>query len=172
MTCAAETPSASASRRNGRPSAIAGCAIIRASWPPPMTASVGADTRTGYRRGRRRGPARCAVRRSEDGDGAELETEPLAAHGGDQVRVAAVVADLAADPAQVDVDGLRGGPEPRRPDVLHELVAADDGARVGDELVEEVVLLARHLHLLLATPHTAGLGVDSDVLNLDHKQNV
>ena len=43
MTWAAETPSDSASRRSGSPIAIAGCAIIRASCPPPwMTARVGA----------------------------------------------------------------------------------------------------------------------------------
>src|SRR5690349_19346941 len=46
MTCAAETPSASASSRSGIPSAAAGSASIRASWPPPMTATVGASSVT------------------------------------------------------------------------------------------------------------------------------
>src|SRR5690349_6546861 len=104
MTCAAETPSASASSRSGRPSAIAGCAIIRASWPPPMTASVGADTRTGYRPPPGRRAARARRAGSGDRDRPELEPQALAADRRDQVRMPAVVADLAADPAQVHVD--------------------------------------------------------------------
>ena len=46
ITCAALTPGASASSRSGIPSAAAGSAIIRASWPPPMTATVGASARS------------------------------------------------------------------------------------------------------------------------------
>ena len=53
MTCAAETPSASASRRSGMPMAAAGSAIIRASWPPPMhRRRWGPRGATGWTRGR------------------------------------------------------------------------------------------------------------------------
>src|ERR1041384_2906402 len=109
MTWAAETPSASASIRRGMPIAAAGSAIIRASWPPPITARVGASTPETLR-----------------GVVLGLEPQSLAADGGDQAWVPAVVAELAAYPAEVDVDGLRRGPERRVPHLAHQLVAAHD----------------------------------------------
>ena len=47
MTWAAETPSASASSRSGIPIAAAGSASMRASCPPPITATVGARSLRG-----------------------------------------------------------------------------------------------------------------------------
>ena len=62
---AAETPGASASSRRGRPRAAAGSASIRASCPPPMTATVGALT--GRWRRARRPAARRSGNPAEDG---------------------------------------------------------------------------------------------------------
>src|SRR6476620_10077929 len=147
MTCAAETPSPSASRRSGRPSAMSGCAIIRASCPPPMTARVGAgwDTRASV------------VKRSARGV-AGLEAQPLAADRGDQLRPPAVVTELAAHPPEVDVDGLRGGPEGDAPDVAHELLAGDHRAGPGDQGMHEVEFLARQQDLAVPTPRSSGRG--------------
>src|SRR3954467_12806209 len=109
------------------PRAAAGSAIIRASWPPPTTATTGA-TATGASYDARDSPGltRRSVgkprNRSSGGaclgrvDGAQdvgrarriqLETESVPSHRGDQARAARVVAELAADPAQVHVDRLR-----------------------------------------------------------------
>src|SRR4249919_312341 len=136
MTWAAETPGASARGRSGMPRAAAGSAIIRASWPPPTTAMTGASGWAALTR-----DSVEVERRSDRGGlggtydarvarGLELEAQPVAAQGGDQVRAARVVAELAAYPAQVDVDGLRRGPERGVPDRHHQLVPGDDLARV------------------------------------------
>ena len=90
ITWAAETPSASASSRSGMPSAAAGSAIIRASWPPPMTARVGCGL----------GHAVSVVSGSTALSVLGLEPQPLPADRGDQPRVPAVVAELAAHPAR------------------------------------------------------------------------
>src|SRR5688572_33190545 len=106
ITCAADTPSASASSRRGSPSAIAGWAISRASWPPPMTASVGArcepveDTTGAYRRAARAWrPAGAGS--AHDGAGRGLEAQAASAVRGDQGGVAGVVVELATQPAEV-----------------------------------------------------------------------
>src|SRR3954451_12203264 len=134
MTWLADTPGPSARRRSGMPMAAAGSAIIRASWPPPTTATVGAVSDPGLTRDSvgARGPASdCGrLRRHRDAvpGRAGLETESGTTHRGDQRRLAGVVAELAADPPEVDVDGLRRRPEGGVPDREHQLVARDDVA--------------------------------------------
>ena len=96
-------------------------AIIRASWPPPMTARV----RSELGHGGQRSEGGCGRSISAPGS-LGLEAQALAADRGDQLGLPAVVAELAAHPAEVDVDGLRGGPEGRVPDLAHQLVAGDD----------------------------------------------
>src|SRR5687768_16300068 len=129
---------------------MAGWAIIRASWPPPMTASVGArcepveDTTGAYATG----PAVVAAVPSSVPPvlaghcvGGRLEAEPAAAVGGDERGLARVVPELAAQPPQVHVDGLRVGVERRLPHVGHQLAAGDDVARARHEGVQELELL-------------------------------
>ena len=81
ITWAADTPGASASSRSGMPSAAAGSAIIRASWPPPMTATTGASSGTGSRAYADRRPARTAASDRRRRPAASLEAQALAAEG-------------------------------------------------------------------------------------------
>src|SRR4029079_11559402 len=101
-----------------------------------------------------------------------LEPEAATPDGADQHRPAGVVAELAAYPAEVHVDGLRRRPEARAPDVAHQLVAAHDVARTGGQGVEQVVLLAGQHDLPVGAPHPAGRGVDANGLDLEHGQTV
>src|SRR5215217_4835858 len=105
MTWAADTPGASARRRSGMPRAAAGSAIIRASCPPPTTATIGASGRAWLTCASVGGPAGSRPTGSDRGGlgrpyGSrvagclELEAQPVAADGGDQVRLARVVAQL------------------------------------------------------------------------------
>src|SRR5262249_29727460 len=130
MTWAAETPGASARSRRGMPSAAAGSAIIRASWPPPTTATTGPDpcgtsydvrdspglTRRSVGAAVSRGSGGTSLRRRRRAQGVGgarslgLEPEAVAPDGGDQRGLARVVTQLAADPTEVDVDGLRRRP--------------------------------------------------------------
>src|SRR6201999_95299 len=130
-------------------------AIIRASWPPPITARVGASTR-----------------RTLGGAVLGLEPQSLPADRGDQPRVPAVVTELAAYPAEVDVDGLRRGPEGRVPHVAHQLVAGDDRACALHQHQHQVELLAGQDDLLGPTPRTTRVGIEPDVLHLDHLPTV
>src|SRR4051794_22858454 len=136
ITWAAETPGASASSRSGMPRAAAGSASIRASWPPPTTATrgaVGAAGSAGLTRrsvvARGRGSDRGCLGGAHGARIARrlgLEPEPVAAHRGDQAGLAGVVAELAADPAEVHVDGLGRRPEGGVPDREHQVVARHD----------------------------------------------
>src|SRR3954449_4283611 len=122
MTWLADASAASASSRSGMPMAAAGSAIIRASWPPPTTATVGAVWDPGLTRDSVGAGARASDRsRVRRHLGAvprriALEPEARATHRGDERRLARVVAELAADPPEVDVDRLRRGPEVGVPD--------------------------------------------------------
>src|SRR4051812_4089552 len=100
------------------PIAAAGSAIIRASWPPPTTATTGrgdggaSDGVRGWPALTRRSVGAARRFRSGGADGGglggvqrvgrvrrmHLETEAVPTHGGDQARAARVVAQLAAYP--------------------------------------------------------------------------
>src|SRR3954451_12545560 len=157
------------------PRAAAGSAIIRASWPPPTTATVGAAGSPGLTRrsvvARGTGSDRGRLGRAH-GVGVAgrlgLEPEPVTAHGGDQVGLAGVVAELAADPSEVHVDGLRRGPEGGVPDRVHQLVTGHDSAGPLHEKMQQVELLAREDDLAFISPHPAGSRVHGDVLDLEH----
>src|SRR4249919_1376300 len=183
MTWAAETPGASARRRSGIPRAAAGSAIIRASWPPPTTATTGAsgwawvtrDSVGGVVRSRATGSDSSRLGRPHGSRVAgrlDLEPQPVAADGGDQARLARVVAELAADPAEMDVDRLRRRPERGVPDGEHELVARDDSTRMLHEVMQEVELLAREHDLAIVAPYPAGGRIDADVLDSEHTMKI
>jgi hypothetical protein len=64
------------------------------------------------------------------------ELEPHAADGGDEAGMRGVVFELLAEPRDVDVERL-GGTEPvPLPDLVHDVLVADDVAGVGHEHVE------------------------------------
>src|SRR5690606_21772129 len=142
---------------SGTPSAIAGWAIIRASWPPPITAMRGERSVAGTtgtlcqarprdvlrQDGRPSAGAQASAGVGHPGRLVRLESEPAAPDRGDQLRPAGVVAELAAHPAEVDVDRLRRGPEGHAPHVAHQLLARHHRAGAGDQGVDEVELLAR-----------------------------
>ena len=73
------------------------------------------------------------------------------------------VAELAAELADVDVDGARVAGEGVAPDALEQLVAREHEAAVVEQLPEQVELLRRELDLLLADAHLAAAGVDRQV---------
>src|SRR3954454_19914690 len=157
------------------PRAAAGSAIIRASWPPPTTATVGAAGSPGLTR-------RSVVARGPRSDRGRLgraygvgvarrlglEPEAVATDRGDQAGLARVVAELAADPAEVHVDGLRRRPEGGVPDRVHQLVTGHDSAGPLHEEMQQVELLAREDDLAFISPHPAGSRVHGDVLDLEH----
>ena len=78
-----------------------------------------------------------------------------------------VVAELAADPPEVDVDGLRGGPERGVPDLPHQLLARDDLPGPRDQRVHQVELLAGEDDLVVAAPDAPVDGIESHVLHRD-----
>ena len=84
------------------------------------------------------------------------------------VGLARVVAELAAQPAEVHVDGLGVGVERRLPHVGHQLAAGDDVARARHQGVQELELLAGEPDLAVATPHLSRGGVESYVLHSQH----
>src|SRR4051794_8304038 len=86
-----------------------------------------------------------------------------APHGDDRRRVA----ELAPELAHVDVDGARVARERVAPDALEELVAGEHEAAMVEQLPEEVELLRRELHLVVADAHLAPPGVDVQVAVLD-----
>src|SRR6478735_2209564 len=100
--------------------------------------------------------------------GGRLEAQAATAVGGDQRRAARVVAELAAQPAEVHVDGLGVGVERRLPHVGHQLAAGDDVARARHQGVQELELLAGEPDLAVATPHLSRGGVESYVLHSQH----
>ena len=104
------------------PSAAAGSAIIRASWPPPMTATTGRESVGG--RDRRELSADGALSRAGEPSSGWRRGRPAGSVSKRRPRPRivvircgrrAVVAELAADPPEVDVDGLRRRPERRVP---------------------------------------------------------
>src|SRR3954452_2376010 len=182
ITWAAETPGASASSRSGMPSAAAGSGIIRASWPPPTTATRGAVGAAGSPGLTRRtvvargcGSDRGRLRRAYGVGVARrlgLEAQAVTAHRGDQLRLAGVVAELAADPAQMHVDGLGRRPEGRVPDRVHQLVTRHHGTGPLHEEMQQVELLAREDDLAIISPHPTGRRVHGDVLDLEHPMKI
>src|SRR4249919_3176190 len=183
MTWAAETPGASARRRSGIPRAAAGSAIIRASWPPPTTATTGAsgwawvtrDSVGGVVRSRATGSDSSRLGRPHGSRVAgrlDLEPQPVAADGGDQARLARVVAELAADPAEMDVDRLRRRPERGVPDGEHQLVAGDDSPSPLHQVVQEVELFAREDDLAVFAPRPAGSRIEANVLDSEHTTKI
>ena len=64
------------------------------------------------------------------------QPEPDGAHRLDQCRV-----ELLAQRCDVDVEGLGRAPPVLVPDVVHQLLSALDGAWIGGQVDEEVVLL-------------------------------
>src|SRR5688572_18869413 len=126
-----------------------------------MTASVGArwdpveDTCGAY------ATARPLPGEGSGSDGARggLEPQAAAAVRGDQGGPARVVAELAAQPAQMHVDGLRAGVERRLPHALHQLPARHDVAGPGHEGVQELELLAGQPDLAVASPDPSRRGV-------------
>src|SRR5689334_15913863 len=135
-----------------------------------MTAMRGAGSGTPapYRA---RPPSAVAGLSGDDGCG-RLEAETLPAHRGDQRGVAGVVAELAAHPPEVDVDGLRGGPERRVPDVAHQLVPGHHRPRPGDQRADQVELLAGQLDLPTVPPRASTRRVEPHVLHLEHTLKV
>src|SRR5205823_3526921 len=73
------------------------------------------------------------------------------------------LAELAAELADVHVDGPRVAGEGVAPDALQELVAREDETAVVEELPEQVELLGRELDLLLADAHLAATRVHGQV---------
>src|SRR3954451_20698338 len=182
ITWAAETPGASASSRSGMPSAAAGSGIIRASGPPPTTATRGAVGAAGSPGLTRRSVGARGPRSDRGplgrpygvGVARRLGLEPVAVatDRGDQAGLARVVAELAADPAEGHVDGLRRRPEGGVPDRVHQLVTGHDSAGPLHEEEQQVELLAREHDLAFISPHPAGRRVHGDVLDLEHSLKI
>ena len=97
------------------------------------------------------------------------EAEADAAHGLEVVRVLGRLAELAAQPADVDVERLGGAEPVLVPHAVHQLLAGDDAAGVADELGEQVELLARERELLAVERGAAGGEVDVEVADRDRR---
>jgi hypothetical protein len=67
----------------------------------------------------------------------------------------------------MDVEGL-GRPEPMRiPDLVHDLLPADDLTRIGHEKVKEVELTRRHVDGPALLGHGPGGWIQADRAHLD-----
>src|SRR3954470_22682173 len=92
--------------------------------------------------------------------GVALESEPDAAHGGDEPRLPGVVAELAAQPRHVHVEGLGGAVPVRVPHLAHDLLARDDAAGLAYQQPEQVELLGRQVQLDVVQEGPPRLDVD------------
>ena len=101
-----------------------------------------------------------------------LESQTGAADGCDQSGASGVVAQLAADPAKVHVDGLRRGPVLGVPDLAHQLSAGHDLTGSDHQAVQQIELLSRQQYLDAATPDSAANGIEPHVLHLKHPHKV
>src|SRR5690349_23661886 len=91
-----------------------------------------------------------------------------AAHGL-ELRHAERAIDLVAQVADVDVDDVRAVLVVVVPRVLEQLVAGEHLARVAHERLQELELLGRQVHLVVAAPDPAGSGVELQVADLEHR---
>src|ERR1700744_40338 len=91
-----------------------------------------------------------------------LEPEPDPAHGRDEAGAVRVVAELAAEPGDVHVQGLGRGPPLGVPDLAHDLLAGDHLAGVPEQDPEQIELLGGELQLGVPVPGPAGLRVDAE----------
>src|SRR5262245_7782139 len=91
-------------------------------------------------------PTASTLPRRAGRDGSARRAEPVAgaADGAEQARLA-VVLELAAQVADVDVDHVRRRDEVVAPDVLGDLGPAEDAVGVAQEVLQDRVLLAGHL---------------------------
>src|SRR6185312_14730288 len=95
------------------------------------------------------------------------EAEADAAHGVDVAGLVGVVAEPPAQSGDVHVERLRR-PEPvDAPHLVHQLVAREDGARVGHQHVQQVELAPGQVERGAALGGDVGGGVDRDVADLD-----
>src|SRR6185295_5610940 len=76
------------------------------------------------------------------------EPEADAADGVDEAGILRVVAELAAEARDVDVERLRRAEPVRVPDLVDKPLARDDGAGLGHQHVEQLEFLARQIQLL------------------------
>src|SRR5271170_5407390 len=83
---------------------------------------------------------------------AAFKAEPDAADRGDVAGRVRVVAQLAAQPGDVHVERLGGGPPLRVPYLAHDLLAGDDLARVAEQDPQQVELLGGQVELGVAVP--------------------
>src|SRR5262249_43239728 len=77
----------------------------------------------------------------------QLEPEPDPAHGGDVARAVRVVAELAAEPGDVHVEGLGRAPPLAVPDLPHDLLPGDHLPGVVHQHAQQVELLGGELEL-------------------------
>src|SRR3954454_8069769 len=92
-----------------------------------------------------------------------LEAEADATDGDDALRVARVVADLAAQPRDVHVERLRRAEPVLVPDLGHDVLAPDGMSGAAHQQGEEVELLRAELERLVAAPRQAGREVHPQV---------
>src|SRR5215467_6925123 len=100
-----------------------------------------------------------ACRRPAHGLITPLEPEPDPAHGGDVARAVRVVAELAAEPGDVHVEGLGRAPPLAVPDLPHDLLPGDHLPGVVHQHTQQVELLGGELKLVVADPGAPGIGV-------------
>src|SRR5215475_766042 len=100
-----------------------------------------------------------ACRRPAHGLITPLEPEPDPAHGGDVARAVRVVAELAAEPGDVHVEGLGRAPPLAVPDLPHDLLPGDHLPGVVHQHTQQVELLGGELELGVADPGTPGIRV-------------
>src|SRR5215468_8003086 len=94
-----------------------------------------------------------------------LEPEPDPAHGGDVARAVRVVAELAAEPGDVHVEGLGRAPPFAVPDLPHDLLPGDHLPGVVHQHAQQVELLGGELELGVADPGPPGVRVDPHPLH-------
>src|SRR5215469_13670151 len=90
---------------------------------------------------------------------APFEAEPHPAHRGDVARVLGVVAQLAAEPGDVHVEGLGGSPPLAVPHLAHDLLPGHHLSCLVHQHGEQVELLGGEVELGVAEPGPAGFGV-------------
>src|SRR5579863_3282324 len=157
--CAIASPAATTSAASTATPTLAGVSqprcglLVIASAAQSTTTAAAATPNVDVSRRRRM----CSV--------SSFEPEPDAAHGGDEMRVVRVVAELATEPGHVHVEGLRRSPPLAVPDLAHDLVPGHDLARLGHQQIEQVELLGREIELGGAEPGPARVRVDPHALH-------
>src|SRR6201995_5736452 len=132
---------------------VSGSATTTVGTPTTSTAATARPTIVSRRR-------RCMPQSPPSVAALEPEADP--AHGGDVAGAVGVVAELAAEPGDVHVQGLGRRPPLGVPDLAHDLLAGDHLAGVPEQDPEQVELLGGELQLRVPVPGPAGVGVDAD----------